>query len=296
MGESPLRVLLIENHAGDAAIVQGLLPEPELSGFDFILDDGKGGALAITDQHPIDVVLLDLPDEGASDMISALQARTHSRPMVILRQDEIELPDPVAGGPANLDYLVKGKFDGLALCRTLRHAVESSRLKEQIKALTLTDELTGLQSRRGLTILGRHQLCLANRTGCGATMIYIDIHNMGWINENLGRAEGDQAILDTTAILRKTFRASDVIARVAGDEFAVLALETGRVPAEVFERRIEKNIETFIFAADRPYEIELNIGAAYFDPDRPCTVDELILLADQVMVDRSLAKRSSVAA
>jgi len=95
--------------------------------------------------------------------------------------------------------------------RTMR---DLQRAKEELRALSLTDELTGLYNRRGLYVLGDHQLKLAVRRKKGIYMLYADLDNLKEINDSYGHQEGDKALSVIASILRSAYRESDVIARI----------------------------------------------------------------------------------
>ena len=95
--------------------------------------------------------------------------------------------------------------------------------EEALLALSLTDELTGLYNRRRFFVLTEQCLKVAVRTKKRSLLLFIDMDDLKWINDHYGHNEGDQALIDLANILKKTFRESDIIARIGGDEFVVLS-------------------------------------------------------------------------
>src|SRR5258708_20344184 len=73
--------------------------------------------------------------------------------------------------------------------------------------------------------IAERQLKVGRRSGKGMLLFFIDVDDLKQINDSYGHSEGDQALKRTAQALEMTFRDSDVIARIAGDEFAVLAIE-----------------------------------------------------------------------
>ena len=103
-------------------------------------------------------------------------------------------------------------------------------LQSELSSLALTDELTGLYNRRGFICLSEVQLKLARRSGCDMVLFFIDVDGLKQINDSFGHSEGDNALIRTAEVLRMTFRESDVLARIGGDEFGALAIEaSGRL-------------------------------------------------------------------
>ena len=90
--------------------------------------------------------------------------------------------------------------------------------EEKLREMSLMDDLTGLYNRRGFLTLATQQLKIAHRLKQGLALFYLDLDRMKWINDTLGHREGDRALIDTASILRNTFRASDIVARIGGDE------------------------------------------------------------------------------
>ncbi|MGB9720059.1 MAG: sensor domain-containing diguanylate cyclase [bacterium] len=160
---------------------------------------------------------------------------------------------------------------------------ERKRMTETLHALSFTDELTGLYNRRGFLTLTEHQMKIADRTKKPMFLLFVDMDNLKDINDEYGHPMGDQALIQTTRILKKTFRGSDIIARIGGDEFVVLTLEMQKTKGEVFYRRLQKSLDIFNESARLPFKIALSGGWAYYDPKRPRTIIQLLKQADRMM-------------
>jgi diguanylate cyclase (GGDEF)-like protein len=180
------------------------------------------------------------------------------------------------------DYLVKGRADGETVARAILYAIERHELKQELRRLALVDELTGLNNRRGFMALGEAAMRSAHRTGSVMTLLFLDLNEMKKINDTLGHQEGDRALVDVARILRQTFRESDIVARVGGDEFC--ALLWGSTPqTEGTVARLRTAIDQFNGSSLRPYRLSLSLGAHAYDPADPCTLDVLIEEADRQM-------------
>jgi diguanylate cyclase (GGDEF)-like protein/PAS domain S-box-containing protein len=160
------------------------------------------------------------------------------------------------------------------------------RMEETLRALALLDDLTGLYNRRGFFTLGQQQLKAADRSRSRMVLLFADFNGLKRINDAFGHPEGDRALIETADVLRETFRESDIIARIGGDEFVVLAIETNGSPAEVLTARFQENLETRNAREGRRYELSLSVGLARYDPERPCSIDELVAQADRAMYER----------
>lgn len=172
-----------------------------------------------------------------------------------------------------------------------RDITERKRQEDELRGLTILDELTGLYNRRGFLTIASQQLRGARRKKRGAVVLFADVNGLRHINETLGQPDGDQAIIDAANVLIRTFRDSDVIARVGGDEFAVLAVETGAQNLERMRSRLEAALEATNRASTRPFQLSISIGSATYDPSANPTIEQLLLWADQSMYEQKKLAR-----
>ena len=169
---------------------------------------------------------------------------------------------------------------------TLGSIVDISKRKqteELFKSLSLIDDLTGLYNRRGFLTLANKQLKLSNRMNRGATVLFADVNKMKAINDTLGHPEGDLALISTAKILRETFRESDILGRIHGDEFAVFMAGSDPVYSETIIRRLESNLKEFNATSKKPYELSLSIGLSASEEGKPYNLSDLLDMADQFM-------------
>jgi two-component system cell cycle response regulator len=164
--------------------------------------------------------------------------------------------------------------------------------EETLLALSLTDELTGLYNRRRFFVLTEQYLKVAIRTRKRSLLLYIDMDDLKWINDHCGHNEGDQALIHLSKILKKTFRESDIIARIGGDEFVVL-LESNIENDEMLISRLYENIKDCNAKGSKSYKLSISVGAAPFDPENPISIDELLSKADALMYAQK-RKRSKI--
>lgn len=162
------------------------------------------------------------------------------------------------------------------LCRKAKHVVSDSDLW----TLALCDELTGLLNRRGFLFLASQQLKLAARNGCGSILFFCDVDKLKQINDQFGHAAGDQALIRTARLLKKTFRRSDIVARFGGDEFVALALETKRYGEITIEQRLRRHLKS-ANAAEPRFHLSMSLGVARSLPGSLNSLRELISQADR---------------
>lgn len=175
---------------------------------------------------------------------------------------------------------------------SFRDVTERTRLTEQLRALSLTDELTGLYNRRGFFTLVEHLLKVADRSKKGIFLLYADLDGLKKINDTFGHKEGDSALSEIANLLRENYRKSDVIARIGGDEFVVIPVGFAGDDVEVIYARLKKSLDIHNTKMNRSYKLSLSAGIAYYNPENPCSVDELLVQADNVMYKQKRQKKS----
>ncbi len=107
---------------------------------------------------------------------------------------------------------------------------------------------------------------------------------------HFGHKEGDQALLDISQILKETFRESDIIARIGGDEFVILAMNNFMLSAEKLINRFEQVLNDHPLQTKRPHRLSMSFGTACFDPKNPCSIDVLLAQADKLMYENKQKK------
>lgn len=179
-------------------------------------------------------------------------------------------------------------------CGISTDITERKAVEEKLRELTLVDELTGLNNRRGFMLLAEQQLLNAKRMKQSALLLFADLDGLKQINDSLGHPEGDRALIDTAGLLKETFRSSDILARLGGDEFVVLAIDTADNANETIMARLQEYLRIHNLYGNRPHRLSISIGVTHFDPDEPCTLDELLKRGDKAMYVHKQAKKRKV--
>jgi diguanylate cyclase (GGDEF)-like protein len=185
------------------------------------------------------------------------------------------------------------KGEVVGAIESIRDNTERKKLEEEIRALSIIDHLTGLYNRRGFLSLAEQQLKILERTGKEMLLIFADLDGMKIINDTLGHQRGDEALIETANMLKKTFRKADIIGRMGGDEFAILALSGTHQDPEILKSRLERNIKEFNNTRQRGFQISLSVGLAHYDPKSQATIDDLLSKADERMYQEKSRKKLS---
>ena len=184
-------------------------------------------------------------------------------------------------------------YEGYVIDITPQKNAEAAlrRREEQLRMLSLTDDLTGLYNRRGLLALGEHMMRTARRHKTGIGVLFLDLDGLKEINDRYGHRRGDDALRDTGALLQKSIRESDVLARAGGDEFVVVAEDDGTTAADL-EQRIHRRLATANVGGERPFPLRASTGVVYWKHTEKATLHELIERADARMYeDKRVRKR-----
>ncbi|GAB4057420.1 hypothetical protein GCM10028775_60620 [Catellatospora paridis] len=157
-------------------------------------------------------------------------------------------------------------------------------MAEELRQLSVIDELTGVNNRRGFLLAARNELALAERASRPGVLLFIDLDGLKKINDSYGHGAGDHALESTSRLLRANIRRRDVLGRIGGDEFCVLLTEASRLSdVDLWAGRLREHVARHNDTSRQPYRLALTVGATIFDHDTPHTVEELIARADAAM-------------
>ena len=191
--------------------------------------------------------------------------------------------------------VVNSDWDGeIVRLATIRDVTEMARLRERLVVEAITDDLTGLYNRRGFLALGEKTLRLARRMGMTVVCLFADLDGFKSVNDTLGHDEGDKVLQETAQALRETFRDSDIIGRVGGDEFAVLMLHDGKEEElENIPGRLDDVLHRYSEASERPYRLSMSLGLHCLQPADSLSLMELMSAADRKMYECKEAKKKA---
>ena len=165
---------------------------------------------------------------------------------------------------------------------SFRDLTERMDAQKRIEVLAYTDPLTSLPNR---LLLGQRvavALKAAQRSGATFAIMYIDLDRFKNINDSLGHAFGDRALMEAASRIHQTLREVDTLCRVGGDEFIAFLQEADALGAEIVARRIlEKLAQPFVVDTIN-FSLGCSIGVSMY-PEDARTLDALIQCADTAM-------------
>ena len=282
MNTSSCRALLVEDNQDHANILIGFLSQIESISLDIEITPRLDQAVNRIEEGTFDIILLDLmlPDSRGMKTFYKLHEQVPEIPIVVitaLNDQEMGIEAVRMGAQ---DYLVKGNIDSVMLSRAIQYAIVRQQNDANLRRLALIDDLTKLYNRRGFFSLSEQNMKLAQREGKALLLLSADLDGLKLINDTYGHHEGDRALIAVASLLKATFRTSDVIARIGGDEFVVLMIQAKGENAQVIKDRLQKNIDQYNAAAEK-FSISLSVGITQFNPQDDVSIEELLVRADQ---------------
>jgi diguanylate cyclase (GGDEF)-like protein/PAS domain S-box-containing protein len=165
---------------------------------------------------------------------------------------------------------------------SFRDLTERVAADHRIEELSLTDALTGLPNRRQLADKVIAAAGNARRDGRGFALLMVDLDRFRQINDSLGHDVGDRVLLEAAQRIQGCMRAEDTLARVGGDQFAVLVYDAQAASAEATARRVLNTVAQPCSVDGAQFTLTCSIGVAVC-PQHGQTIDDLLRHAESAM-------------
>ena len=158
----------------------------------------------------------------------------------------------------------------------------------ELRAAALRDDLTGLYNRRGFALLAERRLVESRRSGAAQALVFADVDDFKAVNDAYGHDAGDRALVLAARALTATFREADIVARIGGDEFAIVA-DLGndeKHDIDALSARLEQQIARLLADSGLGFDLALTLGVSYSRAPQAISLDELLRQADEFMYER----------
>ncbi|WP_353931975.1 diguanylate cyclase [Okeanomitos corallinicola TIOX110] len=162
---------------------------------------------------------------------------------------------------------------------------KSKAMEAEVRRLSLTDELTGLNNRRGFFLLAEQQLRLSKRSKIHTGVMFFELHRLADIKEQFGIGLAEDAVIELSRLLKRSFRNSDTLGRISEDEFVVL-IQGYSLTVDVIEERVKTNVSEFNQAHHLPFSLIVNIGVKDYNYSSTISLENMITLAHANVYER----------
>jgi len=174
----------------------------------------------------------------------------------------------------------------------LKQALEElEKYNEILHSQSIRDELTNLYNRRGFFTLAEQHFQYARRKKQEFLLFFADLDRLKEINDNYGHQEGDEALVKTAEILKGCFRQMDIIARMGGDEFVILVVDSTLKDKDYLIKRLENLISDYNQKSGKPYSLSISVGTAFYSSDYAKSLDTLLAEADVDLYNQKQIKK-----
>ena len=280
MESTQYKILVVDDEEPTRKLIVDLLSQ---KGHQCETADNGRQALDNIMENKFDALITDIvmPEMDGITLTKEVSKHYQNLPVMVITgyTEEYSVETAIASGAQEF---IKKPFSVSEFLLRFDKMMRDHEEEEALLALSLIDELTGLYNRRRFFVLTEQSLKLSIRTKKRLLLLFIDMDDLKWINDHHGHNEGDQALIDLANILKKTFRQSDIVARIGGDEFVVLSESTDE-SGQIVLTRLYENIKDHNAKGARRYTLSVSVGATQFDPNHPVSIDELLSKADALM-------------
>jgi diguanylate cyclase (GGDEF)-like protein len=224
----------------------------------------------------IDVALVRLQPPDGLGAVRAIHAGAVDVPVVALLATAGPESVEAALAAGAVDSIGEDRIDQELLRRTIRFAIERSRLQRDAHRRAVDDAATGLYNARGFEQLVEHHLRLAERSGESLALLFVRL--------DVGEAGvDDDLVRDTAEVLREAVRGADVVGRLGANTFGVMLSGDASGHEALVLTRIVEAVAARNALRDAARPLSLSVGSTAFDAQHRASLGELIRAADATM-------------
>jgi diguanylate cyclase (GGDEF)-like protein len=296
-------ILIVDDSKLNIQVLSDILKEKS-----YRIASARSGMMALefVNMNKPDLMLLDImmPEIDGFEVCRRLKADPESANIPIIFISGLDKSKDIVKGfkAGAVDYIIKPFQKEVVLARVSTHLKLSetqkklektnSELKELLKEveyLSFHDEMTGLYNRR---YFENELTRLSTSRRLPITLMVADMDRLKIINDNYGHKTGDQYIKGIAEVLKKSSRDEDIVARIGGDEFAIILPETGFEAADKIYQRIKFNLKKYNQQQELVEELKLSLGFAV-KTKKEQNLDQIFKKADKIMYNNKSKKSFS---
>ena len=289
-----VKILLIEDNELDIQMITSFIDQSERLNAEIKTVDSIKKAKTIMFYEEIDIILVDINIQGMKfeELFEVFDKDNLLIPYIVITDERDEDLGIEAVKKGAQDYLVRSELSERILRRGIIYSLERHDILQSLYRTTIIDELTGLYNRRGLHTLGNQQVELAKRHNDDIFIFYLDLDGMKSINDTLGHEFGDKALIDTSNIMHKTFRTTDILSRIGGDEFVVVVVKAQHEFIPIIIQRLKEYVAERN-SLNKKYNLSISIGVSKIDLNNESPLDDAIQDADKEMYRVKVKKQKN---
>jgi diguanylate cyclase (GGDEF)-like protein len=287
------RILVVDDAMENVQILNGALQdEHEVL---FALSGEK--ALEIARAQRPDLILLDamMPGLDGYAVCAALREAAETRDIPVIFITALKTPEDetraLSAGAA--DFISKPVNAAVVRAR-VRTQLTVKRQADALRALSLTDGLTGVANRRAFDERLDAEWRRCARAGLPIALILVDLDHFKQYNDHYGHQAGDSCLAQAAAAMRRSAgRPQDLVARYGGEEFAILLPQLGAAGAERVAAKLQAEMEGLAIphALAPARVLTLSMGVAEMVPHDGITPADLVQAADNLLYEAKAAGR-----
>lgn len=293
--------ILVVDDAPENVMLLGLILEKQ--GTVTTALSGREAIDIALDKQP-DLILLDIqmPELDGYDVIKALKAdtRTENIPVIFVTGLAEEGDEERGLEFGAIDYITKPYKPAVVIARVRNHlrlreyALRLEQLNEELERLATTDPLTSAYNRRFFMGKLEEELQRIGRYGRSSSLLMLDIDHFKSINDTYGHDAGDIVLIEMVRVLERHVRHLDTVARLGGEEFAILLPEANEEDAKgSAERLLQAVRDMTVDAGGTTISFTVSIGCTKFDSKSP-DVESILKAADLALYDAKHGGRNQV--
>ena len=259
--------LLIEGDASSAILTRGLLDEAGAGLVDLVHVEQLPPGIERLASEAFDVILFRSLAHGqtGTERFDRLLLQAPGVPIIVLAVlPEADLALPMIRYGAQ-DFWVSGRDSGETLLRAMRYAIERKPRLERLAYQANYDMLTDLPNRYLFEDRLAHAAARAKRQNSPLAVLYLDVDGFKEVNDQLGHLAGDHVLRAIAERLTSVARESDTVARVGGDEFAIVLESLAHVEdAAAVAQKILTALGEPFFEGNQRFDLTCSIGISFF--------------------------------
>ncbi len=278
------RILIVDDNV---EIVRAIKIRLEAENYDVLIASNGKEALDILEEESLDLVILDalMPDMDGFEVCRRLKShreRAHLPVIMltVLAKDSEKVKGLDIG--AN-DYMTK-PYESDELLARVRAGLRAKREYDRLLEMVQRDSLTGLYNRRSLDQRLREEFARAERYDREFSVIMMDIDGFKAVNDTYGHQTGDLVLAQVSALITKSLREGDIPHRYGGEEFLIIATETGIPGGKKCAERIRLSCEKEPFGKkEQAISVRISGGISCYPRETVSTPEDLLREADSAL-------------